>query len=224
MDGFILSNTNFDDPRIERLLELKFPFVSFGRTGTELGFPWVDVDGYAGALAATRHLLQQGHRRIICVGWPQGSLAGHHRLDGFRSALAEAGYPAWENQILRAENLQEAAREVISPALELPAGERPTAVLAVSDLMAIGVMNMAENLGLRVGRDLAVVGFDDSPVARFLRPPLTSLAQPLAEVGESLITMLVDLCCGRTLARSQVLLAPTLIVRESSSFFLPVGA
>lgn len=221
VDGIVLSNTNYADPRVSRLLEWGFPFVSFGRTGEESRYPWVDVDGFAGALAATRHLLAMGHRRIVGLGWPQGSLAGHHRLDGFRAALAEAGIANVEAQIVRAENLQEAARDAVRPLLQLPAAQRPTAILAVSDLMAIGVLNVAEELGVRVGSELALVGFDDSPIARFLRPALSSLAQPIEEVGERLIAMLTDLCNGREPAARELLLAPTLIVRDSSNFTPP---
>lgn len=218
VDGIVLSNTNYADPRVSRLLEWGFPFVCFGRTGEERLFPWVDVDGYAGAYTATRHLLEMGHRSIVCLGWPQGSLAGHHRLNGFRAAMQEAGFADVETHIVRAENLQEGAREAMRPLLERSADERPTAVLTVSDLMAIGVLNMAEDLGIEVGRDLALVGFDDSPIASFLRPALSSLAQPIEEVGERLIAMLADLCSGREPEQREVLLAPTLFVRESSGF------
>lgn len=218
VDGIVLSNTNYGDPRISRLQQWGFPFVCFGRTGEESRFPWVDVDGHAGALAATRHLLEMGHRQIVALGWPQGSLAGHHRLNGFRAAMQEAGIADVEAQIVRAENLQEAAREAVRPLLMQRADKRPTAILAVSDLMAIGVLNVAEELGLHVGRDLALVGFDDSPISRFLRPTLSSLAQPVEEVGERLIAMLAALCNGNHLDPREVLLTPTLVVRESSGF------
>lgn len=218
VDGIILSNTNYADPRVKRLLEWGFPFVSFGRTGEETAYPWVDVDGYTGAHTATRHLLEMGHRHIVALGWPQGSLAGHHRLNGFRAALHEAGITDVESRIVRAENLQDAARDAIRPLLMQPCDQRPTAILAVSDLMAIGVLNAAEDLDIRVGRDLALVGFDDSPISRFLRPTLSSLAQPIEEVGEQLITMLATLCSGRELEQREVLLAPTLIVRDSSGY------
>jgi DNA-binding LacI/PurR family transcriptional regulator len=100
--------------------------------------------------------------------------------------------------------------------LTLPPAHRPSAIIAVSDLMAIGVINAGWAAGLQVGRDLAVIGFDDAPVARFLRPSLTSLRQPIAEVGERLATMLADLCSNRPLAERHVLLKPELIIRESS--------
>ncbi len=218
VDGFVLSNTNLDDPRVQTLLELDFPFVAFGRSNPEWDFPWVDVDGTHGVFVATQHLVQQGHRRIACLAWPHASLTGQHRLEGYRRAMADAGLPIDPDWIIRTENTHEDAYQATQTLLDLPAWRRPSAVVALSDLMAIGVMNAAADRGIAVGSELAVVGFDDAPVARFLRPPLSSLRQPIAEVGERLATMLIDLVNGRRPGQSQVLLQPSLIVRGSSAF------
>ncbi|MCS6843781.1 MAG: LacI family transcriptional regulator [Caldilineales bacterium] len=218
VDGFVLSNTNLDDPRVRALLEIGFPFVAFGRSNPQWDFPWVDVDGVHGVVLATQHLLERGHRRIGCLAWPEASLTGQYRLEGYRRTMAEAGLavdPAW---IMRTENTYEDAYRTACAMLSLPSRQRPSAIIALSDLMAIGAMNAAADLGLEVGRELAVVGFDDAPVARFLRPPLSSLAQPIPEVGERLATMLIDLVNGRQPAEPHVLLKPTLVVRASSAF------
>lgn len=218
VDGFVLSNTNLDDPRVRALLEIGFPFVAFGRSNPEWDFPWVDVDGVHGVVLATQHLIERGHRRIGCLAWPEASLTGQYRLEGYLQTIAEAGLavePAW---ILRTENTYEDAYSTARTMLSLPRSQRPSAVIALSDLMAIGAMNAAADLGIEVGRELAVVGFDDAPVARFLRPPLSSLAQPISEVGERLATMLIDLVNGRQPAEPHVLLKPSLVVRASSAF------
>ena len=99
----------------------------------------------------------------------------------------------------------------------MPPDRRPTAVMALSDLLAIGVMNAVADAGMVVGRDLAVVGFDDSPVTGYLRPPLTSLRQPITQVSERIVRMLVDLVRGEMPAPAQVLLKPRLIVRDSTA-------
>jgi len=216
VDGFILSNTNLDDERVRRLLDIGFPFVAFGRSNPEWEFPWVDVHGTEGMAMAVQHLLDRGYRRIAHLAWPEDSLTGQYRLQGYLSALAEAGLAVESDWIVRTENRHGAAYEKARALLALPHARRPDAIVASSDLMAIGAMNAAWDAGLEVGRELAIVGFDDAPVARYLRPPLTTLRQPITEIGERLITMLVALCQGRPIADPHVLLSPELVVRDST--------
>ncbi len=216
VDGFILTNTNLDDPRVRYLLDVGFPFVAFGRSNPDWDFPWVDVDGADGVRQAVNHLLELGHRRIACLAWPKDSLTGQYRLQGYREAMADAGLevdPAW---VIRTENYYRHAYRATQRWLTLPPDRRPTAVIALTDLMAIGVMNAAADAGLRIGPDLAVVGFDDAPITGYLRPPLTSLRQPIAEVGERVVTMLIDLVQGQRPDPAQVLLKPRLIIRDST--------
>ncbi len=217
VDGFVLSNTNLHDQRVRSLLDANFPFVAFGRSNPEWDFPWVDVDGAAGFEMATQHLIDLGHRRIALLAWPEPSLTGRYRTEGYQAAMARAGIagdPAW---IVRCGNFYTEAYEATCRVLALSPATRPTAIVAMSDLMAMGAINAAWDAGLHVGRELSVVGFDDSPVARFLRPSLTSMHQPIGEVGERLATMLADLCGDRPIAEPHVLLKPTLEVRESSA-------
>jgi len=217
VDGFIVPNTNLNDRRIRYLLDVDFPFVAFGRANPDWDFPWVDVDGADGVHQAVTHLLELGHRRIACLAWPEGSLTGQHRLQGYLDGMADAGLtvdPAW---IMRIEYNYHNAYQAMQTWLALPPDRRPTAVVALSDLMAIGVMNAAAAAGLEVGRDLAVAGFDDAPITGYLRPPLTSLRQPITQVGELVVTMLIDLVHGRELDPAQILLSPRLIVRDSTA-------
>lgn len=216
VDGFILSNTNLNDPRIRHLLDIGFPFVAFGRSNPEWDFAWVDVDGADGVWQAVNHLLELGHQRIACLAWPEASLTGQYRLQGYRQAMTEAGLDVDPDWIMRVENDYYHAYYATQTLLALPPARRPTAVVALTDLMAIGVMNAAADAGLQVGPDLAVVGFDDAPITGYLRPPLTSLRQPIAEVGERVVTMLIDLARGETPSPAQVLLKPRLIVRDST--------
>ncbi len=115
------------------------------------------------------------------------------------------------------ENEHDDAYENTRCLLALPASRRPSAIVASSDLMALGAINAARDMGMEIGIHLAIVGFDDAPIARHLRPPLSSVHQPITEVGERLITMLVDLCQGRAVGDPHVLLEPELVVRASSS-------
>jgi DNA-binding LacI/PurR family transcriptional regulator len=217
VDGFVLSDTNVDDERIRYLRKAGFPFVAFGRANPGWDFCWVDVDGADGLDQAVTHLLDLGHRRIGCLAWPEESLTGRYRLEGYRQALARAGVaadPAW---VVRSENEYEDAYRSSQILLGATPERRTTAIVALSDLMAMGAMNAIADAGLRVGPDVAVVGFDDIPVTGYLRPPLTSVRQPIAAVGEEVVSMLIDLVRGKRPQPAQVLLKPRLIVRESTS-------
>jgi DNA-binding LacI/PurR family transcriptional regulator len=216
VDGFVLSGTNLDDERIRYLMDKDFPFVAFGRANEGWDFPYVDVDGEAGIRQAVEHLLSLGHRRIGLIAWPETSLTGYYRYQGYVGALREAGVspdPAW---IVRVEHTEASGYQGMHALLNLPPDRRPTAVIALSDLMAIGAMNAIYEAGLRPGRDMAVVGFDDMPIVRYLRPPLTTLRQPIAEVGRRVVDMLIHLIRGEEVAERKVLLSPELIVRDSS--------
>lgn len=216
VDGFVLSSTNLDDPRVRNLLDAGFPFVAFGRANPDWDFPWVDVDGAAGMEMATIHLIAQGHRRIACLAWPEQSLTGQYRLAGYLSGMAAAGLAPEPEWVLHGENSYNDAYGLTRRLLSLPHHIRPTALVAMTDLMAIAALNAGWDAGYQVGRDLAVVGFDDASVAPFVRPGLSSVRQPIAEVGERLATMLVELLAGRAIAEPHVLLQPELVVRESS--------
>lgn len=216
VDGFILSSTNVNDARIRYLLDEEFPFVAFGRANPEWDFPYVDVDGAEGVRLAVRHLAALGHRRISCLAWPEESLTGKYRLQGYHEGLAEAGLPTDPRWLCRLENDHAQAYACARDHLALAPRKRPTAVVCLSDLMAVGVLNAAADAGIRVGYDLAVVGFDDAPMARYVRPPLTSLRQPVATIGERVVQMLLAVVEKEPLAQRQVLLSPELIIREST--------
>lgn len=216
VDGFVLTSVDYNDPRIHFLLERGFPFVAFGRSNPELDFPWVDVDGAAGTRQAVEYLLARGHRRIAALAWPESSRVGNDRLEGYFQAMQAAGVSLCPHCLLRGEGTFEVGREMTLRLLDLPAGERPTALIALNDTMAIGAMYAARERGLEVGRDLAVIGFDDAPMVQYLYPPLTSIRQPIAQAGRKCVEMLVTLLEGKPLGERHVLLAPRLILRASA--------
>ena len=187
VDGFVLSETNYEDPRVALLSMTGFPFVSFGRSLAEDPFAWVDVDGASGIGDAVRHLLGSGHRRIALVAWPEGSESGDDRVAGFRRALARAGVASDPRLEVRCLNGVEQGREAWRrlSLLDSP----PTAVVAVQDQLAIGVLLEAQSMALRPGIDLAVTGFDDTPAGALLG--LSSVRQPMAEVCRLLVEHLV---------------------------------
>ncbi len=211
VDGFILSETDYHDPRIAYLSDQGVPFVAFGRTSDDDTFSWVDVDGAAGTAAAVRHLVEQGHERFGLIAWPEGSRTGDARVSGVVEALEVADLPP--PRIVRTVNGLEEGRAALR---ELLAAEPPpTAVVTVQDTLAIGALLEARDLGLEVGVDLAVTGFDDIPAAEMASPPLTSVRQPFDRVGELLVDMLARRLTGHHEPEG-ILVTPELIVRASS--------
>ncbi len=213
VDGFVLGSTTRDDPRVRYLIDKEFPFVSFGRANPDWDFSWADTDGAQGISDAVDYLVELGHRRIGMLAWPEESLSGEFRVGGYLDGLnwhEIALNPGW---LVRSLNREQSGRAALDDWDALPVDQRPTAVIAVSDLMAIGLMNEAEQRGLVVGRDLSIIGFDDVPMAQYLRPALTSLHQPIEEIGAALITLLEAAIKGEP--PRQVLLPPRLIIRAS---------
>jgi DNA-binding LacI/PurR family transcriptional regulator len=213
VDGFVLSSVNYNDPRIHFLLERGFPFVAFGRSDPQLDFPYVDVDGGAGMRQAAEHLIARGHVRIAVIGWPPESRVGNDRLDGFFTTLHKAGLSIRPEWVQRGEGSFEYGYAAATHLLENL--ERPTAIVALNDTQAIGALHAARVKGLEVGRDIAIIGFDDAPMAQYLIPPLTSIRQPIREAGRKCVEILVRLMANDEPKERQVLLVPQLIVRDS---------
>ncbi|NPV67129.1 MAG: LacI family DNA-binding transcriptional regulator [Anaerolineae bacterium] len=221
VDGFILSGIEYNDPRIPILQKLQVPLVAFGRTQSEPPSAYVDVDGGIGVQQAVEHLLAQGHRRIAALAWPEYSRVGNERLAGYFQAMATAGLPVDPAWIVRGESDYNFGYMAMQQFLALPPAQRPTAVVTMLDLIAIGAMRAIEERGMTVGRDIAVIGFDDTPVARYLKPALTSISQPAWEVGQHVVRLLVSQLSGETTGCQQLLLPSKLVIRESSLGYQP---
>lgn len=175
----------------------------------------VGATNWAGGLSAARHLLGLGHRRIAVIGGPIAMLCSRARIDGYCAALASAGVEV-DPALMRQGNFQHiggyrAARELF----ELP--EPPTAIFAGSDEQAFGVAEAARVTGRRIPEDLSVVGFDDLPISRWVSPPLTTVRQPLVEMGRTAAEMLLTMIDGREPHGRQVELATELVVRSSTA-------
>ncbi len=215
VDGFVLSSVSYRDPRIDFLLGRQFPFVAFGRE-PERDFPCVDVDGSAGLQMATEHLIARGHRRIAALGGPENSRVSDDRLSGYFKALRLAGIPIDESLIAHHEETFEFGQLATEQWLAWEDQHRPTGIVTTNDSLAAGAVRAGQSRGLVIGRDLAIIGFDDTPMAQYLWPPLTTIRQPIRAIGQKCIEMLVTLLEGKTLTERQVLFQPELIVRASA--------
>ncbi|NUT48533.1 MAG: LacI family DNA-binding transcriptional regulator [Saccharothrix sp.] len=177
--------------------------------------PSVGATNWSGGIAAARHLLDLGHRRIGVIGGPHRSLTARARLEGCRAALDAAGTPLDERYVRTGDFTFEQGRDLARALLSGP--DRPTALLCGNDLQALGAYAAAWQLGLRIPRDLSVVGFDDIDNTLWCCPPMTTVRQPLADMGATAARMLLTLASGEDLPQSRVELATTLVVRESTA-------
>jgi DNA-binding LacI/PurR family transcriptional regulator len=213
VDGFVISDTTVGDQRERWFREHRVPFAAFGRRWreTEIG-PWVDVDGAAGVAAAVEHVVHLGHRRVAFLGWPEGSGVGDDRARGFHEVTAANGLSP--DTVVRSENGLEEGRR-LSASL-LARDDPPTALVCVSDDMALGCDLAVRDRGLVPGRDVAITGFDDSPPVGLPGVAITSVRQPIDEAGEHVVRLLVNRLTDPDATPEQVLLAPTLVVRAST--------
>lgn len=226
IDAFVLTSTHQGDDRTRWLSEHDVPFVTFGRPwdapdpASGPDHAWVDVDGAAGTRAAVEHLQALGHRRIAFIGWPAGSDTGDDRRRGWRRAMQAAGVPDHELDALDI-GVVDAVGNGAEAAQLLTERVSPTAFVCVSDSLALGALAATRPIGTdRPGAPPrpAVVGFDDTPVARAVG--LSSIAQPLTEAAGRALTLLLDQLgargAGGSPADRHVLLCPSLVARASS--------
>jgi LacI family transcriptional regulator len=175
----------------------------------------VGATNFSGGLSATQHLLERGHRRIAYLGTDVNSAHNQARMHGYRAAMDAAGVDVPEGYVRSGQSFYDDGVNGGAVLLDLP--ERPTAVFAATDEVAAGVIEAARVRGLRVPEDLSVVGFDDTQVARLLSPPLTTVRQPLREMGRVAVRTALRLADGETLESHHVELATDLVVRGSTA-------
>jgi len=184
VDGFILSGSRVDDPRVRYLHQAGVPFAMFGRTDPGLPQTWVDTDSVAAAASAVGYLVGRGHESFAFVGYDARNYWDLERLEGFRKGLADHGIRAAEGSVVLGGTLE----EVHAGALRLLDGKRrPTAIVTGSDVLAAVVVNAARSIGLRVGQDVAVTGFDGGFVQQMTEPILTSVRIPVDRIAAELI-------------------------------------
>jgi LacI family transcriptional regulator len=215
-DGVILVTTTLTAAQVGQLRGAGIPLVVIDPANTPPpDIPSVGATNWAGGFAATEHLLSLGHRRIAAITGPADMLCSLARLDGYRSGLERAGVAADPSLVKYGDFRHEGGFARAVELLDLP--DRPTAIFAGSDQQAFGVYEAARQRGLRIPDDLSVVGFDELPVSRWASPPLTTVRQPLTEMGSTAAQMLGELIEGEPLRTNRVELSTELRVRESTS-------
>lgn len=211
VDGFVIADIGVGDPRLPWLTQRGIPFVCFGRPrGQAQGrFRWVDVDGAYGVAEAVRHLAARGHRRIAYLGWPEGTGFGDERRDGWRTALRRHGL---DGTGLSGECVQDVTEAAETARNMLVEADPPTAFVSGSDTFAMAA-RLAGGLDEHGRPRVEAVGFDDSPAARLMTPPMSSVRQPLGEVARRLVDLLVDQLHETGPPSGGVMLRPVFVAR-----------
>lgn len=216
VDGFILLNVKLRDERIIELGRERFPFVIIGRNPWLKGANYVDPDDINGALRAVRHLISLGHKKIAFLNGPLDRIVSFDRLEGYKKALIEAKLSYDPNLVSHGDFIQESGyqrmREFLNNSVNF------TAVFAASDLMAMGAMKAIKEKGLKIPEDIAVVGFDDIPTVAFTDPPLTTVRQPIYDIGALAAKILIEILEGKRVKEDHIIMPIKLVVRKSCGF------
>lgn len=214
--GVILVFSDLPPALRERLRSRAIPFAIVDPAGDPSpDVPSVGSANWSGGLAATRHLIELGHTRIAAITGPADMMCSLARLDGYRSAMNSAGLaidPAW---VRFGDFHVEGGRAEAMRLLDRP--DRPTAIFAGSDLQALGTLEAARALGLRVPEDLSIVGYDDIPLSRWVSPRLTTVHQPLRQMGVESARLVLAVAADGAIATQRMDLATSLVVRDSTA-------
>jgi len=220
VDGVLLVSVHADDPLPDMLSQLEIPAVISGPRSADETLTSVDSDNYGGARQAVEHLIGRGRRTVAHITGRLDVYGAQRRVDGYRDALREAGHEVDELLIEPGDFSEGGGRRAMEALLE----RRPDldAVFAASDVTAAGARQVLREAGRRIPDDVALVGYDDSAIARHMEPPLTSVRQPIEEMGRAMTDLLLREIADRRpsatreLERRQMVLATELVERASS--------
>lgn len=214
LDGVIYSGPRFHDEALDLFSKNKFPTVLMGQFPAG-SFSWVDVDNRGAAYLATRHLAELGHRQIACItNAPLEYTAAAQRMAGYQDALREAGLP-FDPDLLRCGDFDYRSGYQQMANLLKNTAKRPTAALVASDVLAVGALSALREANLRIPQDMALVGFDDIPLASYLDPPLTTVRLPVNGLVDAAVELLVQLIEGQTPEPAHLLFDTELVIRRS---------
>jgi DNA-binding LacI/PurR family transcriptional regulator len=217
VDGVLLASLHGDDPLPGTLERAGVPAVLVGRPAGGVGATpasYVDADNRGGARAAVEHLVRRGRRRIATITGSLDMGVGLDRLEGYRDGLATAGLAGAGELVEPGDFTEEGGAAAMARLLARP-GDPVDAVFAASDLMAAGALRALRAAGRRVPEDVAVVGFEDSAVARYAQPPLTTVRQPIEEMGRQATRLLLAQIAGEA-GGMHLILDTDLVVRSST--------
>jgi LacI family transcriptional regulator len=212
VDGLLVMAPHIAPESLERALPAALPAVLINAPGEVASRPSLRLDNRAGARAMVEHLLANGYRHVVHIAGPEGNVDAQERLQGFRDALAELA-PGMPVRIIAGDFNEEAGEAAAQQILS--SGEPCDAVFAANDMMAIGCLYALRQAGRRVPEDVAVAGFDDVPLARYLA--LTTIEVRIAEIGARAVSRLIDMIEGKGAGSGIELQAPQLVARATTA-------
>jgi DNA-binding LacI/PurR family transcriptional regulator len=215
VDGVLLASLHGDDPLPGTLERAGVPAVLVGRPAGATPASYVDADNRGGARTAVDHLAHRGRRRIATITGSLDMGVGLDRLEGYRDGLAAAGLAESSGELVEAGDFTEEGGATAMARLLARPGDPVDAVFAASDLMAAGALRALRAAGRRVPEEVAVVGFEDSAVARYAQPPLTTVRQPIEEMGRQATRLLLAQIAGEA-GGMHLILDTELVVRSST--------
>ncbi|PLW76079.1 LacI family DNA-binding transcriptional regulator [Cohaesibacter celericrescens] len=200
---------------LDKLMQSSVPVVTVDTITDEGMFPSVAADSYQGGRLAVSHLAELGHKRIGFISGNQRLTSARARKQAYCDLIAQLNLDQDPDLLIEGDYSQKSGFEAAKKLLALP--ERPTAIFASNDMGAFGAMTAIRENGLRIPQDISIVGFDDVPLAHQTHPPLTTVHQPLQEMGRAAVNMLIPLILGLDLPSRQTVLSTNLVVRESTA-------
>ncbi len=214
-DGMLLLGTDlpFDVSKPEQ--KNLPPMVMACEFAPELELPTVHIDNLTSAFEVVNYLTQLGHKRIAQISGPENATLCQFRLQGYQQALRRAGITMNPTYTTFGDFTFESGVKAVRQLMSLP--DAPTAIFCHNDIMAIGAIQEAKRLGLRIPRDLSVVGFDDIQFSQYCDPPLTTISQPRYEIGRQAMLMMLELLRGHDVQAGSRLLETQLVIRESAA-------
>jgi len=215
VDGIIFVAAGMSVEHIRVLQERNMPLVVIDRELAGVVVDAVLTDNADGGWKATRHLLELGHRRISCIAGPSGITLSDQRITGYCQALCERDIPIDEDLIVEGDFQCEGGYQALKQLMQVD--DPPTAIFSCNDLMAIGAMHAAHDLGREVPAELSVVGFDDIRFASFINPPLSTIHQPKYEMSTLAAKMLLERIQNPDMKVRRQVLKPRLVIRRSTT-------
>ncbi|HZG60966.1 MAG TPA: LacI family DNA-binding transcriptional regulator [Anoxybacillus sp.] len=214
VDGIIIGTTTNNYTVLNELLCDHFPVALIAQDIPELAINVVRVDDFLGGYQATSHLVSLGHKKIAIILGNLSRTSDKYRFQAYRQVLEENGLEYDEKLVIYTDYSMEDGKRAALEILKSP--QRPTAIFACFDSLAVGVYQAAKELGLHIPNDLSVVGFDNTILATIVDPPLTTIAQPIDEMGRQVVDLLVREIEGEKTTKQRVILPPELIIRNST--------
>jgi DNA-binding LacI/PurR family transcriptional regulator len=216
VDGIIIATGIDKKDILEQLLSKRIPVVLLAREMPLVAVNTVVVDDYVGGSLAANHLLELGHRRLAVLSESAKVISSRERVRGFRQTMESEQIPFREDWLKFCDYKVEDGKQKALQLLQSETGDRPTAIFACNDMLAVGALQAAKEAGVKVPDELSIVSFDNTILSTVTDPPLTTIAQPMEHMGKLVVDLIVEELKGESSVKHRTVLRPELLIREST--------